>query len=292
MTDAANAGVPLWLRIVRFPLTRLILLFAMLMLVLVGGQNVMAQLSGRPLAALGAAAAMGIVGVAIYVLFARFVEGRRAGELAPAALPRELGLGLFIGAGLYAACVGILMLLGIYRIDGLNPVAYMLPAAAMALSSGVMEELLFRGALFRIVEEWLGSWISLLLSSFTFGFLHLINPEGTVTGALFISIEAGLLLAAAYMVTRRLWLSIGFHIGWNYTQSGVFSGIVSGSDSDPGLIKATIEGPVALTGGSFGLESSLVAFLLCTATGVIMLVIAVRRGHVVAPSFRARQRLT
>jgi hypothetical protein len=116
--------------------------------------------------------------------------------------------------------------------------------------------------------------------------VHLLNPAGTVMGAVFISIEAGLLLAAAYMVTRRLWLGIGFHIAWNYTQSAIFSGIVSGSDSAPGLIRASIDGPAALTGGSFGLEASLVAFLLCTATGLILLSIAIRRGHVVPPAWR------
>jgi hypothetical protein len=225
-------------------------------------------------------------GLALYVAFVRLVEGRPASELALPALGRELGIGMLIGAGLYSACVVILMMLGIYRIEGLNPWAFMLPALAMALSSGVFEELVFRGVLFRIVEESLGSWISLLVSSFVFGFLHLINPAATVMGALFISIEAGLLLAAAYMVTRRLWMSMGFHMAWNYTQSGIYSGIVSGGDSDPGLIKATIEGPVALTGGSFGLESSLVAFVLCTATGVVLLVIAIRRGHVVPPFWR------
>jgi hypothetical protein len=68
----------------------------------------------------------------------------------------------------------------------------------------------------------------------------------------------------------------------------VYSGIVSGSESAPGLLKSTIEGPKLLTGGTFGLESSLVAFLLCTATGVILLVMAVRRGHVVAPPWKRK----
>ena len=95
-----------------------------------------------------------------------------------------------------------------------------------------------------------------------------------------------MLLGAAYMLTRRLWMSIGFHMSWNYTQSGIFSGIVSGGDSDPGLIRSTIEGPVALTGGSFGLEASLIAFLLCTTTGVVLLIMAVRRGNVVPPSWQ------
>lgn len=289
MTESVPATPALWLHVLRFPLTRLVLLFALLMVVLVASGGFMAKLSDNPLAALGSAAAMGAAGLLVYYLFGRYVEGRTVADLAPSALPRELAVGLGIGALLYSLCVAVLMALGIYRIDGLNPLVFMLPAASMALSSGVLEELLFRGALFRILEEWLGSWVALVLSSFVFGFLHLMNPAGTVTGALFISIEAGLLLGAAYMLTRRLWLGIGFHIGWNYTQSGVFSGIVSGGDSDPGLIQATIEGPAALTGGSFGLESSLVAFLFCTATGAVMLVLAVQRGHIVPPSFRTKR---
>lgn len=60
---------------------------------------------------------------------------------------------------------------------------------------------------------------------------------------------------------------MGFHIAWNYTQSGVFSGIVSGGYVEPDLIKPVIDGPTLLTGGGFGVESSVIAFVLCTVTG-------------------------
>lgn len=268
------------------PLARLVVLGAAIFGLLVLSNDVMESLSGRPLAAAVAVVGMTAVGVAVYVGFGRLVERRRVAELSLPGMGRELGLGLVVGAGLYACCVLILMALGIYRIEGLNPWSFLLPAVAMALSSGVFEELLFRGVLFRALEDVFGSWIAVAASSLVFGFMHLLNPAGTVMGAVFISIEAGLLLAAAYMVTRRLWLGIGFHIAWNYTQSAIFSGVVSGGVSDPGLIRASIDGPAALTGGSFGLESSLVAFLLCTATGLILLSIAIRRGHVVPPVWR------
>ncbi len=65
---------------------------------------------------------------------------------------------------------------------------------------------------------------------------------------------------------------MGFTWVWNYFQSAVFSGVVSGSVSDPGLLKATIEGPDWLTGGSFGMEHSVVALVLCTTTGVLLLI--------------------
>ncbi len=276
-------------RILEFPLTRLILMMAPLFALIAVNGNILLKFKDAPLISLVLVALVDLVALAAYFYFVRYVERRDATELGVAQLPRELAIGGLIGAGLYTGCVLILMVLGIYRIDGTYPLAYMLPALAMAVSSGVLEELIFRGVLFRIVEESLGSWISLLISSFVFGFLHLINPQGTVMGALFISIEAGVLLGAAYMLTRRLWVSIGFHIAWNYTQSGVFSGIVSGSDTDPGLIKATIDGPKYLTGGSFGLESSLVAFCLGTTTGVIMLVLAVRKGRIVPPVWKRGQ---
>ena len=283
MTDRRPAFGP---RMLAMALIRLVVLGGAIFLLLAKSGEFMAGLSARPLAAAAVVVAMTALGLAVYVAFGRIVERRRVQELSLPGMGRELGLGLAVGAGLYAGCVLILMALGIYRIEGLNPWSFLLPAVAMALSSGIFEELLFRGVLFRVVEDICGSWIALVVSSFVFGFMHLLNPAATVMGAVFISIEAGLLLAAAYMVTRRLWLGIGFHIAWNYTQSGIFSGIVSGGVSDPGLIRASIEGPVALTGGSFGLESSVVAFLLCTATGLILLSIAIRRGQVVPPAWR------
>jgi membrane protease YdiL (CAAX protease family) len=125
-----------------------------------------------------------------------------------------------------------------------------------------------------------------VISSGVFGFVHLLNPGGTLTGAIYISIEAGLLLAAAYMLTRRLWLSIGFHMAWNYVQSAIFSGVVSGGVSEPGLIRSNIRGPDVLTGGSFGLESSIIAFALCTTAGIVLLIMAVRRGNIVPPPWK------
>lgn len=117
------------------------------------------------------------------------------------------------------------------------------PLDRHAPSSGIFEELLFRGVLFRAVETWFGSWAALVVSSLVFGLTDLINPHGTVEGALFIAVEAGILLAAAFMLTRRLWLSIGFHVAWNYTQSAIFSSSVSGNDASQGLIRFTIKGP-------------------------------------------------
>jgi uncharacterized protein len=274
------------LRILQFPPVKLLLLGGMLFYCIGFSNLFMSENKGATLPSTIAAVAMIALAMAIYFGFARWVERREVSELALPEMAKEMGIGILIGSGLYTGCMLILWVMGIFRIDGFNPASFLVPAIASALSSGFLEELLFRGALFRIVEEWLGSWISIVVSSAVFGLVHLANPDATLTGAIFISVEAGLLLAAAYMVTRRLWMSIGFHVSWNYTQSAIFGGIVSGGIAEPGFIKPILDGPELLTGGQFGLEASLTAFLLCTTSGVILLVMAVRRGNVVHPFWK------
>ena len=241
-----------------------------------------------PLTGFAIAVALALVAMAIYVAWGRLIERRAVSELSLPGFVPEWAVGALIGAGLYAGCVLILMMLGMYRVEGLNPLSFMSPAIAMAVKSSVFEELVFRGVLFRSVEQMAGSWIAIVISALVFGFLHLLNPGSTIGGAAYIAIEAGPLLAAAYLVTRRLWIAIGFHMAWNFTQSGVFSGSVSGAFEQPGLLKAVIEGPELLTGGKFGMEASIVALLVCTTTGIVMLIAAVRRGNIVQPSWKRR----
>lgn len=58
---------------------------------------------------------------------------------------------------------------------------------------------------------------------------------------------------------------------------------MSGNEAGQGLIRSTVKGPDDLTGGQFGVESSVLALLLCTATGIAMLILAVRQGNIVPP---------
>lgn len=286
MTETSAAAQPMWLRILQSPLTRLIVLGAAMFQFMGWAQARLEQFHDTPLLGVPIQIALGLAAIALYAAYGKFIERRDVTELSTPGLGREWVIGALIGAGLYTACAVILMALGIYKVEGLNPLAFLIPNLALAIKSGVFEELLFRGVLFRSVEAIFGSWVGILVSSLVFGLLHLLNPDATLGGAIYICIEAGLLLAAAYLVTRRLWICMGFHMAWNYFQSAVFSGVVSGAVSDPGLLKARIEGPELLTGGSFGMEHSVVALVLCTTTGVILLMIAIRRGHIMPPIWK------
>jgi membrane protease YdiL (CAAX protease family) len=288
VSAAEHSPQPVWLRILRSPLLRLIVLGPALFLMMMQSNWFMETFKDRPLISIGVTVCMALAALVLYYAYGRIVEGREVTELSTPGMGREWATGALIGAGLITGCVLILLGFGMYRIDGLNPATFLIPAVALAISSGTFEELFFRGVIFKSVEDMAGSWIALILSSLVFGFVHLLNPAGTIVGAVYISIEAGMLLAAAYLLTRRLWLAMGVHMAWNYTLSAIYSGVVSGGVSDPGLIRGTFEGPELLTGGSFGLESSILALVLCTGAGIVMAVLAHRRGHFLPPPWMRR----
>src|SRR5262249_26286200 len=138
--------------------------------------------------------------------------------------------------------------------------------------------LTFRGGLFRIVEERFGTFVGLLISAGFFGAVHFGNPGATVVSSVAIALEAGLLLALAYTATRSLWVPIGLHFAWNFTEGGVFSTEVSGNTVH-GVLATKLAGPELMTGGTFGPEASVIAVAICLVLAAVFLVMTVRRGQ-------------
>jgi len=213
----------------------------------------------------------------VYWAFVRMMEHRAVRELAPSRAPAGLIGGAAIGFGLFALTMAILFGLGVASFKA-TPGNSLLAPANMAVLAGIGEELLMRGVVFRILEEMFGSLVALIVSAGLFGAAHLGNPGATLTSGVAIALEAGLLLAACYMWTRSLWLAIGLHFGWNFTEGAIFGAAVSGNDF-PGLYATTLHGSEQLAGGAFGAEGSVVAVGVCLVAAVTFLTLAVRRGE-------------
>jgi membrane protease YdiL (CAAX protease family) len=202
---------------------------------------------------------------------------------------RNLGLGLALGFGIMAVAVGIAAVLGVYRILGPGDSSKLvLELVGVAIMPGLTEEMLFRGILFRWIEEFGGSWAALVVTSALFGLAHIMNPNATWFSSFAIAMEAGVLLGGAYMLTRSLWFPMGLHAAWNFTQGEIFDVPVSGID-EHGLVQAQLSGPTLLSGGNFGLEASIIALVLATAVGVWLVWLAVKRGNVVRPHWIAQK---
>ncbi len=217
-----------------------------------------------------------------YLYYVRLIENRRVTELSMPGAWRESGAGLLAGAGLMVLSAVIIAIMGGIQLLGLDSFSGMMLGLVLSLGSGIIEEIIFRGIIFRLLEELLGSWAAIIISSLIFGFSHLSNTNATIFSSVAISIEAGLLLAAAYMLTRRLWLVIGIHIAWNFVLGGILGLAVSGI-TFPGLLKTELVGSKLLTGGEFGLESSIVVVLICTGLAIYLLARAWKAGQILLP---------
>lgn len=290
MNEPTPPGIAM--RILRFPMTRLVIGIA----VMIAAGIVATYLSrmivpGRiGTSSIPAASIVAVVLVAAYLAFTALIERRGIAEFGGRGAVVELLAGLAIGVVLFSIVVGVIALAGGYRVVGVNSAAVMLPVVALAIVSGVSEEILLRGLFFRLVEEWLGSWAALILSAALFGALHLGNPDASLLAGVAIALEAGVMLAAIFMITRRLWAAIGLHAAWNFAQGGIYGIPISGQ-ATTGLFEARTAGPELLTGGAFGAEASLPAIIVCTAFGIGLIVIAQRRGQMIAPLWvRNRQR--
>lgn len=231
--------------------------------------------------------ATAVLALVAYRWVVRRTERRPVAELAPEGARSALGAGLVLGTGMFVAVIASIAAFGGYHVDGWGSATGALGMLGLAVAAGVTEELMFRGVLFRIIEERAGTWLALALSAALFGALHLVNPHATLWGALAIAIEAGVMLGAAYVATRRLWLPIGLHIGWNFAAGGIFGADVSGADASSGLLHGVTSGPVALAGGVFGPEASVSAILAGAAMATVFLVLAHRRGRIVPRRTRA-----
>ena len=285
---------PLWKRITDFPLIALVIALAAFV-----GISALASVIGKtlppmdPLLTTATRATITLLlTLATYKLIIRRLGDAPRDDLPLAGAGKALSIGAGLGFMLFSLIVAVAALLDVYNIVGPGGTDQIVPSLiAIAIMPGFMEELLFRGILFHFLERFGGSWFALALTSALFGLAHIFNDNATALSSFAIAIEAGVLLGGAYMLTRSLWMPIGLHAAWNFTQGEIYDVPVSGFDQQ-GLVTAQLSGPELLSGGAFGLEASVIAMLLATAAGVWLVVRAVRAGQVVRPWWVERRRPT
>ncbi|WEV52659.1 type II CAAX endopeptidase family protein [Bifidobacterium sp. ESL0704] len=234
-----------------------------------------------------------IAAIVGYVVVVRFMERRRHPLELRASRWHGLFVGFAIGLAAIAVCLAVLFITGNYRVIGFN--AHYNPwidILAMGVCAGVAEEIIMRGMLLRLFEEWLGSWGAVVVSALVFGLMHVANQDGTMWGGVAIAIEDGILAAALYFVTRSLWVCIGEHIMWNIAEGPIFGSIVSGNGKQDSWLIPQWSGSDIMTGGKFGLEASVVPVVLMGVAGVALLIYAQRKELLARPSWVRKRKLS
>jgi len=211
------------------------------------------------------------------------MEQREVSELAGRPFFQDSLTGFGIGFALITFVTGILYLLGYYSPVTIHPPTVLFKPLIIFSVMGVWEEIIFRGIIYRITENSLGTIHALLISSLISGFIHFSNSGFNWFSGLAIALELGLLTGIAYTLTGRLWMPIALHIGWNFNFV-IFGTVVSGAKEFSSLLESRLTGPELVTGGEFGPENSLLTILISLALFVLLFKIASRKGKLQIPT--------
>jgi hypothetical protein len=231
-----------------------------------------------------------VVAVGVYWVVMRRLARRAVPEIAWRGAGRQVLLGSAIGLGFIMVAALLIAALGGYSFSWAHHDVLATVASVVAVQAGaaVTEELMFRGVALQAIEQRWGSRVAVASTALFFGAAHLANPGATLWSGLAIAAEAGVMLGAAFLWRRSIWLVVGVHFAWN-TAEQLLGVPVSGHAPDARLWTAHITGSQLLTGGSFGLEASVIPVVIGLLLAVPMFAAARRRGNLV-PARRANRR--
>lgn len=230
---------------------------------------------------------VGIVVTALtgYWAYVRLFERRAATELHVRPVP--LALGGLAGMAMIGLPIAVLFGLGMYEVVQVRGLAMALwSVAGLIVIAALLEELVYRALLFRVLERAWGTRPALAAQAVVFALTHVENLPHAGWGAVAIMLVSvtvlGLVWASLFVLTRNLWTGVAHHAAWNFTilSSGVpLSGIDDWRAIAP--LASRYAGPDWLTGGAFGPESS----WLVIGMTVVVLVCLLRKA---GPGFQTR----
>ena len=155
-----------------------------------------------------------------YWAYVHWHERREATELR--LRPVHLMLGGASGTVLVALPIAVLFALGAYEtvlFRGVSPALW--SVAVLIGIAAVLEELVYRCLLFRLLERALGTSIALAAQALIFAVGHLENVHQGRTAdvvAMLVSVTLlGLLWGGLFVLARNLWVVAANHAAWNFT---------------------------------------------------------------------------
>jgi uncharacterized protein len=203
--------------------------------------------------------------IIMVTVFCRAVRGESIFELAGKLNKdwlRKLFAGLLLGSVLMIVPALVLNLAGYvqWQVNSISSMDFMTNISVM-LSVVMAEELLFRGFIFQRLIESFGNWPAQLLMGALFLLTHLGNPGMSGSAKLLASMNifiASILFGVAYIRTKSLAMPIGLHFMANVIQGNILGFGVSGGKESSVLTPISDNAPTWITGGTFGLEASVV----------------------------------
>jgi len=167
---------------------------------------------------------------------------------------------------------------GINLQQSFRPDSGMLLGLVFMSFAAFSEEIMLRGFITTTLAQTKNYPVMLIVPAAIFSILHAGNTGYNLVAAINIFL-IGLFLTLMYIKTGNLWMSIGFHWIWNYTQGYIFTFSVSGLEQNNGLFSVIQNRYTVWSGTEFGPESG----MLATCVILVSLFIVLRFKHIEKP---------
>jgi hypothetical protein len=232
----------------------------------------------QPLPLLGTGVAAVAVAVGATLACLRFLERRTIATVGLArgrARSTSIATGLLLGAVVPLIVCGVLRLSGHATIErvhlsGADLVWVTLPMALATVLLSSWEEIAFRGYALQMFSGIGGPWLATVVTGVLFGLAHSGNPGANLLGFANTALN-GVLLGWIVVRSGSLWLTCGYHAGWNLAASLLLGMRDSGTISPGSPFSTTLTGPAWLSGGTYGFEASVLTGLIETTVLVAVL---------------------
>jgi len=214
--------------------------------------------------------------VLAYFLYVKYYEKRKAIEL------KLTGIGMLYGAlsGMLLISITSVLLFasGYYQMTTQQAADGILFALIGILSQVLITEILFRGIIFRILEQHIGTVYSLILVPVSYGLLNIV-VDGLNLYMLIATILISALWCSIFVLSRNIWV-VGLHAaGW---VCAIFLiGILDEHWRASAPIISSYNGSDIITGGSFGPEASIITIITVAISLFFVLSRAKRKGQFV-----------
>lgn len=172
----------------------------------------------------------------------------------------------------------ILYLLNHYQVFDITTSHYSARSFTVLIFAALVEDLFHRGLILRVMENWLGTNIAIVLAMLV-ELQHIFNPNSNLF-SLFSYLIWGFTMAMLFIYTKRIWLPFFFHLGWNFAQP-FYGSNLTGTNDMGSIIQSKFTGPELLTGGAAGIEDSIFTVSFLLSIGIVLYYLAKKEGKIV-----------
>ena len=149
----------------------------------------------------------------------------------------------------------------VYYVGNIN-VLLLIKVFIFFIFQGLLEELLFRGYLMPLFSKVIGIKFTIILLSFLFTCIHLLNPNLNIIGLVNVFL-AGVTFSLIYYYTGNLWIVGAMHTFWNFILGFIVGSQVSGIATYNSIFfSIPVWNKDLISGGEFGFEASIIETIL------------------------------